>query len=95
MLLPIKRHWKVNKTSWSLYRAIGLVLDFIHRLVCGSSVQHKPSSESFQVCLDHCLGNSSPTELSENNQNKDGQSYVCRLPWEITSFYCLYSQFYF
>jgi hypothetical protein len=45
------------------YRAIGFVLDFIHRLVCGrqdktmdkvqnkpnSSVQHKPSSESFQV----------------------------------------------
>jgi hypothetical protein len=44
------------------YRAIGLVLDFIRRLVCGrhkamdkvqnkpnSSVQHKPSSESFQV----------------------------------------------
>jgi hypothetical protein len=41
----------------SYHRAIGLVLDSIHRLVCGrqnkpnSSVQHTPSSESFQVYM--------------------------------------------
>jgi hypothetical protein len=44
-----------------VYRAIGLVLDFIHRLVQNkpnSSVQHTPSSESFQVyagCVFTCL----------------------------------------